>query len=94
MSPDDDTPARPGLAVALAFEPGKDHAPRVVATGRGALAAAIIATAEAHGVAIEQDPDLATALATVPIDAEIPEELYRAVAVVIGFVLQRGKRAG
>ncbi|MDQ0464051.1 flagellar biosynthesis protein [Caulobacter ginsengisoli] len=73
------------LAVALQYEaPG---APRVVATGRGEIGQAIIDTAREHGVPLEQNAALAEALATIPLDDEIPEALYRAVAAVIAFVL-------
>jgi len=80
------TDAPPTLAVALSYE--RPRAPRVVAVGRGWLGQKIIETAEANGVPLKHDPDLAEALATVELDTEIPEELFRAVAVVIGFVLR------
>lgn len=76
----------PKLAVALAYE--KPRAPRVVAVGRGWLGEKIIETALAHGVPLRQDAALAEALATVEVETEIPPELYRAVALVIGFVLR------
>ncbi len=79
---------RPAVAVALEYEIGKDAAPRVTASGRGAIAEKIIETARQHGVAIEGNPILAEALAGVAVDDHIPEELYRAVAEVIGFVLR------
>jgi flagellar biosynthesis protein len=77
---------RKSLAVALRYQ--QPHAPRVVATGRGEVGQAIIDTARAHGVPLEQNPELAEALAQVPLDEEIPEELYRAVATVIAFVIR------
>jgi flagellar biosynthesis protein len=79
---------RPAIAVALEYEIGKDAAPRVTASGRGLVAEKIIETARQHGVAIEGNPILAEALAGVAVDDHIPEELYRAVAEVIGFVLR------
>jgi flagellar biosynthesis protein len=79
-------PEKPTLAVALTYE--KPRAPRVVAIGRGWLGDKIIETAKAHGVPLRHDAALAEALATVEVETEIPEELYRAVAVVIGFVLR------
>jgi flagellar biosynthesis protein len=74
------------LAVALAYD--KPRAPRVVAMGRGWLGQKIIEIAEAHGVPLQHDAALAEALATVELEAEIPEDLYRAVAIVIGYVLR------
>ncbi len=91
MSQDD--PPRPEtrhLAVALTYE--KPAAPRVVAMGRGWLGEKIIETARAHGVPLRQDAALAEALATIELDTEIPEDLYRAVAEVIGFVLKMNAR--
>jgi flagellar biosynthesis protein len=80
------------LAVALLYEaPG---APRVVATGRGELGQRIIDTAREHGVPIEQNPALAEALSTIELDDEIPEDLYRAVATVIGFILRASGQVG
>ncbi|MGL4325353.1 MAG: EscU/YscU/HrcU family type III secretion system export apparatus switch protein [Beijerinckiaceae bacterium] len=76
------------LAIALQYERGTDHAPRVVAKGKGELAERIVAVAREHGVVIEDNPALAAALSFVDIDDPIPEELYKAVAEVIGFVLR------
>jgi flagellar biosynthesis protein len=80
-----ETPPQP-VAVALLYE--KPHAPRVVATGRGEIGQAIIDAARAHGVPLEQNSALAEALSTIKLEDEIPEELYRAVATVIGFILR------
>ncbi|HLK23181.1 MAG TPA: EscU/YscU/HrcU family type III secretion system export apparatus switch protein [Caulobacteraceae bacterium] len=84
-------PDRKPLAVALRYD--RPRAPRVVATGRGDVGRAIIEAAKAHGVPLEPNPELAEALASVPLDDEIPEELYRAVATVIAFVLRTVERA-
>ena len=74
--------------LAVALEWSHEGAPVVVAKGRGAVAEAIVATAENHGVAVEENPLLAAALAQVELDEEIPETLYKAVAEVIAFVLK------
>jgi flagellar biosynthesis protein len=74
------------IAIALQYDhPG---VPRVTATGRGAVADAILATAREHNIPIEENPALAEALSQVELDTEIPEQLYRAVAEVLGFVLR------
>ena len=77
---------KPTLAVALTYD--KPRAPRIVAVGRGWLGEKIIETAREHRVPLQENPALAEALATVELEAEIPEELYRAVAIVIGYVLR------
>jgi flagellar biosynthesis protein FlhB len=81
-------------AVALQYEQGKMDAPLCVAKGTDALALRIRAVAEEHKVPVIENPPLARALyATVEIDETIPEEHYKAVAQVIGFVLKlTGKR--
>ncbi len=58
-------------------------APTVVAAGSGETAARIEAAAREHGVPVTSDGPLAEALARLPIDTEIPPELYRAVAEVL-----------
>lgn len=80
------------LAVALEYEEGSRNAPRVTAKGRGAVARKIIALAQEGGVVVETNPMLAEALSGVELDAEIPVELYKAVAEVIGFVLRQRAR--
>jgi flagellar biosynthesis protein len=74
------------LAVALHYV--KPRAPRVVAVGRGDAGRRIIEVAQDYGVPLERNPELAEALSTVEIDAEIPEELFRAVGLVLGFILR------
>jgi len=80
------------LAVALYYEKHDGAAPRVVASGRGALGEKIIESAKAHGVPIENNPGLAAALADVEIGEEIPIELYKAVAEVLIFILRMSGR--
>src|ERR1700678_2140852 len=81
-------------AVALMYEQGKMDAPLCVAKGTDALALRIRAVAEEHKVPVIENPPLARALyATVEIDETIPQEHYKAVAQVIGYVLKlTGKR--
>jgi flagellar biosynthesis protein len=82
---------KPDLVVALSYDGAA--APRVSAKGRGALAEEILALAEQHGIPQEKDAELARLLAQIPLDEEIPEALYLAVAEVIAFAyLLTGKR--
>lgn len=78
-------PHPPRIAVALEYD--GQGAPRVTAKGRGELAERIVETGRAHDVAVEQNAVLAQALSAVELDDEIPQELYRATAQVIAFVL-------
>ncbi len=78
------------VAVALKYE--SPRAPRVVATGRGAIGQAIIDKAHEFGVPLHEDPALAEALSTLELDEEIPEALYKAVAQVIAFILRASGR--
>jgi flagellar biosynthetic protein FlhB len=75
-------------AVALQYEPGM-NAPVCLAKGVDAIARRIRTIAEEHAIPIVENPPLARALhATVEIDKEIPVEHYRAVAEIIGYVMQ------
>jgi flagellar biosynthesis protein len=73
--------------VAVALEYDGHGAPRVTAKGRGEIARKIVETAREHDVAVEQNVLLAEALSAVELEDTIPEELYRATAQVIAFVL-------
>ena len=80
------------LAVALHYD--RTGAPRVVAKGRGSIGAKIIEVAKAHGIPIEENEVLAGALSNVELGDEIPEDLYKAVAEVLIFVLKLAGRVG
>jgi flagellar biosynthesis protein len=79
-------PTRTSVAVALEYD--FKGAPRVTAKGKGAVAENILKVAREHGVTVEENPVLAEALSQVELDDHIPEELYRAVAEVLTFVLR------
>jgi flagellar biosynthesis protein len=76
----------PRQAIALGYDRTQDEAPRVLATGQGAIADKILAAAQEHGVPIKQDPVLTAALATLDLEASIPPELYAVVAEVLIYV--------
>jgi len=82
---------KPTLAVALRYD--APDAPRVVAVGRGELGQRIIDTAREHGVPLETNPALAEALSAIELDTAIPEALYEAVALIIGFILNAAREA-
>ena len=72
------------VAVALLYD--RIKAPKVTAKGKDALAEEIISIAEEAGVAISEDPLLAETLSQLEINSEIPEELFRSVAIVLAWV--------
>lgn len=82
------------FAVALKYEAGEAGAPRVVAMGKGAMAKQIMERADEAKVRVLQIPLLARALFfTSNLGAEISEELYNSVAVILAYVfrLDRGE---
>jgi flagellar biosynthesis protein len=81
------------VAVALQYD-GKETLPRLTAKGRGDVAARIVELAEASGVHVEYNEPLARSLSRLELEQQIPKELYRAVAEVIGFVLRKSGQAG
>ena len=78
-------PPRERRAAALRYDAGDDAAPKVVATGRGHVAERIVAEARAAGVPVRDDAALADALAGLDLGAQVPEELYRAVAEALAW---------
>lgn len=75
------------IAVALSYNPETNPAPRVVAVGKGALAAKIRQVAAGAGVPIVEAKPLARALHRgCKVGDEIPIQLYDAVARVLAFI--------
>jgi flagellar biosynthesis protein FlhB len=80
-------------AVALRYVQGETAAPVCVAKGLDAVALKIREVAEEHRIAVVEEPPLARALyAVVEVDETIPREHYQAVAKIVGFVLNAGRR--
>ena len=76
-------------AVALKYDMNTMDAPVVTAKGVDNVALRIREVAEEHDVPIVENPPLARALfASVDLDQSIPEEHFKAVAEVIGYVMQ------
>ncbi len=71
-------------AAALHYEPGAP-APRVTASGAGAVAERIIAAAREAGVPVRADPALAQALSALELGADVPPEMWRAVAEALAW---------
>ncbi|MBR4965727.1 MAG: EscU/YscU/HrcU family type III secretion system export apparatus switch protein [Lachnospiraceae bacterium] len=87
-------------AIALEYNPSED-APKVIASGQGALAERIIEKAKESNVPLHRDDSLAETLSRLEIGEMIPPELYEVVAEILVFVdamdkirqkeLERGK---
>jgi len=73
-------------AIALAFDPGQDVMPRVVASGKGAIAEQILRLAFNNGVRVRQDETLTEMLSLVDIEHEIPIAAMVAVAEILSYV--------
>lgn len=83
----------PKKAVALKYDHGKDQAPRVVAKGQGLLAERILALAKEYGVPVKEDNALIEALYRLELEAEIPPDLYEAVAAVLAWAWRLNEKA-
>lgn len=79
------------VAVALSYEVGGETLPKVVATGRGAIAEQILAHAFANGVKVREDKELAELLSQVELESEIPTEAIMAVAEILSYLYRAGK---
>jgi len=76
-------------AVALEYNKGKQEgAPRIVAVGEGFVAEKIIEKAREHGVPLVENRDIVEKLVRFPLGAEVPPELYHAVARVLAFIFR------
>ncbi|HUA53354.1 MAG TPA: EscU/YscU/HrcU family type III secretion system export apparatus switch protein [Candidatus Sulfotelmatobacter sp.] len=78
-------PERPtAIAVALKHEPG--DLPKVIASGRGALAEKILEIAFQAGIKVREDADLAQLLAAVESNCPIPIACFEAVAEILNYL--------
>lgn len=73
-------------AVALSYDKQEDPAPRIVASGKGAVAEQILALAFASGVKVREDADLVEVLGKMELDSFIPLEAFAAVAEILSYV--------
>lgn len=80
---------------AVALEYGRRLTPVISAKGQDELAERIIEEARQHGVYVAEDPQLLALLSRLDLDAEIPPELFTAVAVILSWVYWlKGMRPG
>ena len=80
--------AEPIRVAVLAYDPGSDRSPRVVAKGSGEVAQRIIELARKNGLPFHHDPGLVSFLMRIDLEERIPPELYVAVAAVLALVWQ------
>lgn len=81
------------FAVALKYDLDDMDAPVLIAKGQDFLAFKMREVAEEHDIPIVENPPVARALyANVEVDQEIPQEQFKAVAEIIGYVFRlKGK---
>lgn len=88
ISPQAKVAETPLKATALQYDPERDNAPRVIASGQRKIAEQILTEARKHNIPIHEDPALTAALAGVNLGEEIPVELYQVVAEVLAYVFR------
>ena len=81
----DEKNKKPKQAIALEYDTSEE-APRVIASGKGALAERIIERAKEADVPVHRDDKLAETLSRLEIGDMIPPELYEVVAEILIFV--------
>ena len=75
-------------AAALKYDPDKNGAPVIVASGMGYTAEKITETAMKAGVPVYEDDSLASLLTQLKLGAEIPQELFSAVVEIYVYFLK------
>jgi len=80
-------------AVVLRYQPKHDHAPKLVAKGRGYLAEKILELARRYNVPVRQDKNLLQVLSRLDLNEEIPAEVYKAVAEILAFIYRVSSQA-
>lgn len=75
-------------AIALKYNPDKDYAPVVVASGHGPVADKIIEVADQNGVPVFRDDSTAAVLTMLNVGQQIPESLYEVIAGIYVEILK------
>jgi len=77
------------ISIALAYKPGSPGAPKVLAKGKGHIAAKIRELAKENRIPMRENKPLARSLfKQVRIGDEIPEELFEAIAIILAEVFR------
>ena len=74
-------------AVALKYDPNKNNAPVVIASGTGYIANKVVEIAEDSGIPIYKDDSLSILLSQLDIGSEIPEELFSSIVDIYIYFL-------
>jgi flagellar biosynthesis protein FlhB len=80
------------LAIALRYDESRMVAPKVTAKGQLLMAERILSIARQHRVPIVRNVPVAHSLYALEVGAEIPEELYEAVAEILNWVYELAHR--
>ena len=80
------SPEAKAKAVALRYDPDKESAPRVVASGQGRVAERILEIARKNQIPLMEDTLLTESLLCLDLEQEIPPELYTIVAEVLAYI--------
>ncbi|MCW2955166.1 MAG: hypothetical protein JWO69_35 [Thermoleophilia bacterium] len=85
----------PELEVAaLRYDSGQDHAPKLVARGKGHTAQKILDLAAEHDVQVKQDATLVSVLGALDVGEQIPPDLYGVIAEVLAWAYHADRAAG
>ncbi|MGB0683158.1 MAG: EscU/YscU/HrcU family type III secretion system export apparatus switch protein [Magnetovibrionaceae bacterium] len=79
------------IAVALQHDDEEAATPKVVASGKGAIAEQILQIAYAHDVKVREDADLAQILSLLDVESDIPLEAFAAVAEILTYVYRANR---
>ncbi len=84
--------SQPTTNAAVALKYDGDKAPTITATGTHELAEEIVRIAREHEVPLYENAELASLLARLSLNEEIPESLYRVIAEILAFAFHiRGR---
>jgi len=82
----DKGPATPALAVALGHTPGSESAPKILASGSGAVAEQIVRLALDNGVRVREDADLASILSVLEVESIVPVEVFATISEILSYL--------
>ena len=80
--------------MAVGYEPEQDDRPKVVASGKGAVAEQILEIAFAQGIRVREDAELAEILGVLDENSEVPLAAFAAVAEILAYVYRANGDTG